>query len=48
MTKTILAGGAILDGLAIAANQYFGWSGELNYLLGALAFIWGFLILKSK
>ena len=48
MMKTVLAGGAILDGLVIVANQYFGWSDELNYLFGALSFVWGFLILKSK
>lgn len=48
MLKNILVSGAILDGLVIIANQYYGWSSGLNYLLGALAIIWGFLILKSK
>ena len=48
MSKTVLGGGALVDGLLIVANQYFGWSGDLNYLLGALAIIWGVLILKQR
>ena len=40
--------GALLDGLLIVANQYFGWSSDLNYLWGALAVIWGIIILKKS
>ena len=46
--KNILIAGAVFDGLAIAATQYFGFAGELNYLWAAFALIWGFLIWKQK
>lgn len=46
--KGYLAVGAALDGAVVVANQYFGWPGELNYIWGALAILWGFLIYKSN
>ena len=48
MSKTVLGAGALLDGLLIVANQYFGWSGDLNYLFGTLAVVWGIIILKKN
>lgn len=48
MSKTMLGVGALLDGVLVVLNQYFNWSGDLNYALGALAIIWGVLILKQN
>ncbi|HEY4481685.1 MAG TPA: hypothetical protein VI489_02420 [Candidatus Brocadiaceae bacterium] len=41
MSKEVMAGGAVLVGVLIAATQYMGWSGTLNYLWAALVLIWG-------
>ncbi|MBI2049043.1 MAG: hypothetical protein HYT29_01215 [Parcubacteria group bacterium] len=46
--KNILIAGAVLVGLAIAATEYFGLAGELNYLWAALAIVWSFLIWWHK
>ena len=46
--KNILAAGAVLDGLAIAGTQYFGFGGGLHYVWAVLAIVWGFLIWKQK
>ena len=46
--KNILSAGAVLDGLAVAATQYFGLAGEFNYLWAVLAVMWGFLIWQQK
>ena len=48
MIKNVLIVGAVLDGLMIIANQHFGWSGGLNYLLGGLAVLWGIFVFKNK
>ena len=48
MLKNILGFGAILDGILILLTQYLGWPDNLHYLWGALAVIWGILILKQK
>jgi len=46
--KIILGAGAILDGVFIVGTQYLGWSSDLHYLWGALAVVWGIIILKQK
>lgn len=48
MSKSVLGWGAALDGGLILATQYLGWSGDLYYLWGALAVVWGIIILKQK
>ena len=48
LSKGVLGGGAILDGILIALTQYMGWSVNLQYLWAALAVIWGIIILAGK
>jgi len=48
LSKKVLGGGAILDGVLIAATEFMNWSGNLHYLWAVLAVIWGIVILAAK
>jgi len=48
MSKGMLGGGAIVDGVLIAATQFLGWPASLHYLWALLAVIWGIIILTQK
>ena len=48
VSNGILGWGAVGDGVLIVLTQAMGWSGNLNYLWGALAVVWGILILNNK
>ena len=41
MSKGMMGWGAVLVGVLIAATEYFGLSGNLNYLWALLVLIWG-------
>ncbi len=48
ISKSVLGGGAILDGILIAATKLMKWPGRLYYLWALLAIIWGVIILMQK
>ena len=48
LSKGVLGGGAILDGVLIALTQLMGWPANLHYLWAVLAVIWGIVILAGK
>ena len=48
LSKEMLGWGAVLDGVLIAATQFMGWPGSLNYLWALLALAWGAAVLTQK
>ena len=47
-SKGILGAGAIIDAILIAATQYMGWPGYLQYVWALLALLWGIAVLMEK
>lgn len=48
ISKEILGGGAVADGVLIAATQFMGWNASLHYLWALLAVAWGIVALMQK
>ncbi len=41
--KMMMAGGPVLFGVLVAATQYLGWNGSLQYLWALVAVVWGLM-----
>jgi hypothetical protein len=46
MSKGMMGWTAVVVGILIAATEFLGWNGNLNYLWAILVLVWGFMGMK--